>query len=267
MFEFGYDQAAGLRPAPPKNPAMVMPVASTSRPGQAYELLCTVATQLSALGREAVIIDGSAQEVGERRALDGSHLGLMHALQDATISGLGSAGPSSEWLVMPGAMGLQSLQQTARAAGAAVALSRLLAPFASGTVVLLYAPATALSALLAGTQAQAIVPVLALPQATIDAYGSLKVLHAAGLSPVLAPMASGQELAQAPLAQVVRSVCDCADRYLSYSAELWASDSWGLHVQEAAISAPWLPGTHPLPQTLSPATYLEHPASNPTRWS
>jgi hypothetical protein len=267
MFEFGYDQASGLRGAPPKNSAVVMPVVSTSRPGQAYELLCTVATQLSALGRDAVIVDGSAYEVGERRALDGSHLGLIHALQDPTIGGLGTAGPSSEWLVMPGAMGLQSLQQTARAAGAAVVLSRLLAPFASGTVVLLYAPATTLSALFAGLQAQVIVPVLALPQATIDAYGSLKVLHAAGLSPVLAPLASGAELEQAPLAQVVRSVCDCAERYLSYPVEQWASDAWGLRVQEAAISASWLPGTLPMPQTASSAGYLEHAAANPTRWS
>jgi hypothetical protein len=267
MFEFDCDQASGLRAAVPANAAAMMPVASTSRPGLAYELLCTLATQLSALGRDTVIIDGSAQEVGERRALDGSHLGLIHALQDSTISGLGTAGPSSDWLVMPGAMGLQALQQTALAAGAGAALSRLLSLFAARTVVLLYAPANTLSALLAGVQAQVMVPVLALPQATIDAYGSLKLLHAAGLSPVLAPMESGWEPAQAPLGQVVRSVSDCAERHLDYPVPKWACEAWGLHVQEAAIRAPWLPGTQPPRVSASSGGFHRHTAANPTRWS
>lgn len=249
MFEFAVDPSSRYGSLASSAPAVVMPVACTSRPGQAYEVLCALATQLNAAGVEAVIVDGSAQEVGASRGQDGRHLGLAHALDDASISGLGAPGPGAEWLVMPGAVGLQSLLQTARAVGASPALSRLLAPFAAGTVVLLYAPANTLSALLAGLDVQAIVPVLDMPQATIDAYASVKALHGAGLTPVLAPMASMVETSQAPLGQVVRSVRDCAERYLSYCVEQWPQASWGERVQKAAFAAA-LPeanyiGSHP----------------------
>ena len=269
MFEFGYDQAAGLRAAPTAQPAVVMPVAATSRPGQAYELLCTIASQLSALGRTVVIVDASAQESGEYHSPDGSHFGLVHALQDPSVSGVGAAGPGAEWLVMPGALGLKALQQTAQAGGSGVALSRMLAPFAAGTVVLLYAPATSLSALLAGSEVAIIVPVLAMSQATIDAYGSIKVLHAVGLTPVLAPMDVAGESAQAPLAQVVRSVCDCAQRYLNYPVEQWALSAVGLQVQDAAVAAPAMPGAgiaHAQAPSADVARLLSATV-NPTRWS
>ncbi len=267
MFEFGVDQAAGLRAATSHNPPVVMPVATTGRPGQAYELICTVASQLNAAGRDAVIIDGSAIEVGEHRAHDGSHLGLMHALLDASIGSLGAPMPSADWLVMPGAKGLQVLQQTARAAGAAVALSRLLAPFASGTVVLLYAPASTIAALFAGLQAQVIVPVLDMPQATIDAYGSLKVLHGAGLWPVLAPMHCEPDAAQAPLMQVVRSVCDCAERYLNYPVEQWPVSTLGKRVQEAALNAPLPPGTQIAQQPAARNNFSGLAVGSPAGWS
>ncbi|AOW12235.1 hypothetical protein LPB72_14830 [Hydrogenophaga crassostreae] len=267
MFEFGVDQAAGLRTTSPTNPPVLMPVATTARPGQAYELICTVASQLNAMGHDAVIIDGSAIEAVERRSHDGSHLGLIHALLDSSIGSLGAPLPSAEWLVMPGAKGLQVLQQTARAAGATVAVSRLLAPFAAGTVVLLYAPAPTISALFAGLQAQVLVPVLDLPQATIDAYGSLKTLHGAGLWPVLAPMHCQAEATQAPLAQVVRSVCDCAHRYLHYPVEQWAVDTLGQRVREAAFTVPGPSGASLAVQTGAMNNFAGHAAAIPTRWS
>lgn len=267
MFEFAFDRTSGLREVPSAVPAAVMPVACTSRPGQAYEVLCALASQLGALGRDVVIIDGSSHEVGAPGARDGRHLGLLHALEDPSISGLGAAGPASEWLVMPGAMGLQKLQQTARAAGAALAVSRLLAPFSSGSVVLLYAPATMLGALLAGLHASVMVPVLDMPQATIDAYGSVKVLHASGLTPVLAPMASVVEPSQAPLGQVVRSVRDCAERYLNYGVEEWPAASWGERVEKLAFAAPWPPGTQVDSQVTGPLDYLGLATFPPNRLS
>jgi hypothetical protein len=264
MFEFAVDQASQLHSPTQGDSAVVMPVACTSRPGQAYEVLCALATQLNSAGRDAVIVDGSAQEVGASRGRDGRHFGLLHALEDPSVSGLGAPGPASEWLVMPGAIGLQRLQQTARAAGAAVALSRLLAPFSASTVVLLYAPAATLSALLAGLNAHAIVPVLDMPQATIDAYASVKLLHGAGLTPVLAPMASMVEPTQAPLGQVVRSVRDCAERYLGYDVEQWPLSSWGEQVQKVAFSAS-LPQSSPLGEDAAGALkYLGQTALAPT---
>ena len=235
MFDIGFDQAAGLRNDPVRGGAALMPVASPAQPARAYELLCTLAAHLTALGREAVIVDGTASEASARRGNDGSHLGLLHALQDPSIAGLGRAPEGAEWLVMPGALGLQALQQTAAAAGAGVALSRLLSPFGPDALVLLFAPAQHLAALLPDTPARVLVPVLNQPQSSIDAYGALKLLHTAGLSPVLAPLAQGLENESVPLQQVVDTVTDCAARHLGLTVDTWGVSTWGLRVQECAL--------------------------------
>lgn len=253
MFEFDVNQVSSLQAETDFDPAVVMPVATSARPAQAYEMLCALATQLGAMGRDVVIIDGSAKEGGSTRQRDGSHLGLLHVLEDASIGGLGASGPTEEWLVMPGSLGVRALMQTAHAAGPAMVVSRLLAPFASGTVVLLYAPAVQLSVLLAGLQVPVIVPVSDMPQATLDAYGSVKVLCAGGLSPVLAPLATLAGVAQAPLGQVVRSVSDCAERYLNHRLAQWPMATWADQVLNAAFAAPWSPNAlagHTLTQTL-----------------
>jgi hypothetical protein len=267
MFEFDVNQAAGLSVPASISAPVVMPVATTARPGQAYELICTIASQLNAMGHDAVIIDGTATETGEHNVRDGGHLGLAHALFDTSIAGLGAPRPGNEWLVMPGARGLQVLQQTAQAAGSMVAMSRLLAPFASGTVVLLYAPAATLGALFSGQQAVTIVPVLGAAQATLDAYGSLKVLHAAGLSPVLAPIGSDTEATSAQLGQVVRNVCDCAQRHLGYPVGQWALETLGQQVRACGLTAPWQTGASPSLQAGALNNFAGHAAANPSRWS
>ncbi len=237
MFEHGFDQAAGLRGEPPRAGAGLMPVACPAQPARAYEMLCTLAAHLTALGREAVIVDGSAQEASERRGgHDGCHLGLQHALRDTSISGLGRAPEGAEWLVMPAVHGLQTLQQTARSAGAGVALGRLLSPFSPDALVILFAPAQTLCSLFAGLPARALVPVLPQAQASIDAYGSLKLLHGAGLSPVLAPLAPGFETESVSLQQVVETVADCAQRHLGLQVPTWPLHTWGLRVQESALT-------------------------------
>jgi hypothetical protein len=269
MFDIGHDQAAGLRGEPPRAGAALMPVACPAQPARAYELLCTLAAHLTALGREAVIVDGSAPEASTRRAgHDGSHLGLLHALQDASISGLGRAPEGAEWLVMPAAHGLQSLQQTARAAGAGVALARLLSPFSPDALVILFAPAQALGGLFAGLNARALVPVLPQAQASIDAYGALKLLHGAGLSPVLAPLSPGFEPESVPLQQVVDTVADCAQRHLGLQVPTWPVHTWGLRVQESALTRHSRHDTH-IPQrgTRSAAQGEHHAVAAQPFWS
>lgn len=268
MFDIGHDQAAGLRGEPPRGGAVLMPVASPAQPARAYELLCTLAAHLTALGREAVIVDGTANEAGERRGHDGSHLGLLHALQDPSISGLGRAPEGAEWLVMPGARGLQALQQTAQAAGTSVALSRLLSPFSHEALVLLFAPAQTLGTLFAGLSARALVPVLPQAQASIDAYGALKLLHSAGLSPVLAPLAPGFGPESVPLQQVVDTVTDCATRHLDLVVDTWPVHTWGLRVMESAIKRPSHSDTHALQHGMRPAASgLRHAAAAQPLWS
>lgn len=242
MFDIGFDQAAGLRAqAAALASATLMPVASPAQPARAYELLCTLAAHLTALDRAVVIVDGSATESDSAQRGDGGHLGLLRALQDPSIAGLARPVDSAEWLVMPGARGLQSLLQTAQAGGAEVALSRLLAPFASDALVLLFAPAHTLGQLLCGASARVLVPVLEQAQATIDAYGAVKSLHAAGLTPVLAPLAEQDPAPTLPLQQLTDTVTDCAQRHLGLALDAWPVATWGHRVLDAAL-APALRG-------------------------
>lgn len=236
MFEIGVDQAAGLRTAAQRHGPSMMLVASPAQPARAYELLCHLAVQLKALGRLPVIVDGTAAEATCRRDNDGSHLGLQHALTDPSISGLGHPSDGHEWLVMPGATGLRTLQQTALAAGGAVALSRLLSPFAPGSLLLVFAPAHELSPLTSGLSPRVLVPVLPWPQASIDAYGAVKLLHMAGAIPVLAPMDGDHS--DPPIGPVIHGVTDCAERHLGLSLELWSEAVWATGVQECALGRP-----------------------------
>lgn len=222
MFEFGIDQAAGLRldmQAREGTPAL-MPLASPAAPSSGFEWLCRLAMCLADAGQRVVVLDGCATERGE-------HGGLAHALADGSESGLGAVGVRGEWQVMPAALGLQTLAATAAAAGADTAISRLFAPFASGALLLLYAPAHTLAGLLAGVGARVMVPVIGQPQASIDAYGALKWLHGAGLSPVLAPL-------DAP-AQVLSNVVETAQRHLGLRVPVWAQQAWAQRVPDAAL--------------------------------
>jgi hypothetical protein len=235
MFDIGFDQAAGLRSDALGHGPSLMPLASPAQPALAYEMLCKLAARLTAQGDPVVILDGTATESAGTQRHDGSPLGLLRALQDPSISGLERPADGSEWLVMPAARGLQTLRLTAQAGGADAALSRLFAPFASGVTLLLFAPAFDLAGILGGVSARALVPVLAPPQATIDAYGAVKVLHGAGLSPVLAPLDSGDLSSRVPLMQVVRTVTECAQRHLGLAVDHWPESTWA---QRVPVSTP-----------------------------
>jgi hypothetical protein len=238
MFEFGHDQAAGLRSAAlPVSEVRVIPVVSLTRPAQAYELLCTLAAHLSALRQAVVIVDGSATEQPGQRPQPGAHLGLLQALQNPGIAGLEQAPQGAEWLVMPGALGLQTLLQTARVAGPEVALSRLMAPFAPGVCVLVFAPAAVQAGLFGGLGARALVPVLDRTQSTLDTYGALKRLQQGDVTPVLVPWADGVGQSSVPLQQVVDTVTDCAQRHLGVAVDTWPQASWGRRAQVCALIA------------------------------
>jgi hypothetical protein len=233
MFEHGFDQAAGLRGESRSGGPSLLPVASPAQPARGHEWLYMLAGCLANQGRSVVIVDGTANESHSAQRDTGSHLGLLRALQDPSVGHLEHPNDMADWLVMPGARGLQALQETARAAGAPVALSRLLAPFAPGVMVLLFAPAFALASLLPGLNARAMVPVIDQPQASIDAYGAVKLLHGAGLAPVLAPLAAGGAQALQPL---VTSVTDCAAKHLGLKLESWPAHTWGHRAQASAIT-------------------------------
>lgn len=259
MFEFSFDQAAGLRSAIPVAPARLLPIAATAQPARGYELLCTLASRLAHEDQQVVIVDASAKESELRGGTDGRHLGLLQVLRDPSVAGLGRPVDQAEWLVLPGARGLQALVNTAAAAGPDVALSRLLVPFAAGTLVLLYGAAPSLSALLKGSEGQVLVPLLAQPQASIDAYGSVKLLHTAGLRPALAPLDDETEGAGADIRRLEETVMDCAQRHLGLQLACWPEHTWAHRALEAALMAP---RRQPLPFALGP---MPQPVDKPSR--
>jgi hypothetical protein len=237
MFEIGHDQAAGLRAAPLPPPGVrVVLVSSLSQPAQGYELLYTLAAHLTAGQETVVIVDGSSSEVSGRGPQPGAHLGLLHALQDPAIAGLEHAPQGSEWLVMPGARGLQALAQTEQLAGPEVALSRLAAPFAPGVCVLVFAPAQLLAAVFGGLGARALVPVPDQAQSTLEAYSALKWLHLGGVVPVLAPLHDRLGQGSVPLQQAVDTVVGCAQRHLGLVLEVWAQTSWAPRALASALT-------------------------------
>lgn len=261
MFEIGHDQAAGLRAAPLPVPGVhVVPVSSLSQPAQAYELLCTLAAHLTALQETVVIVDGSAPETTGQRPQAGAHLGLLHALQDPAIASLEHAPQGSEWLVMPGARGLQALAQTAQLAGPEVALSRLVAPFAPGVCVLVFAPAQLLAAVFGGLGARALVPVFDQAQTTLDAYSALKLLHLGGVAPVLAPLPDRMGQGGVPLQRAVDTVVGCAQRHLGLALDVWPQASWGPRARACAL-APAVRRAAPAALARSAATH------SPVLWS
>ena len=258
MFEIGHDQAAGLRAAPLPPPGVrVVPVSSLSQPAQAYELLCTLAAHLTALHETVVIVDGSAPETTGLRPQPGAHLGLLHALQDPAIAGLEHAPQGCEWLVMPGALGLEALAQTAQLAGPEVALSRLAAPFAPGVCVLVFAPAHLLAAVFGGLDARALVPVLDQAQTTLDAYSALKLLHLGGVAPVLAPLPDRMGQGSLPLQQAVDTVVGCAQRHLGLALDVWPQASWGPRAQACALT----------PAASRATSARRAPSHSPVLWS
>lgn len=256
MFEPGFDQAAGLRAEPAVQGPVLMPVASPAQPERGYEWLCTLAACLTAEGRSVAIVDGTAPE---NRSGD---LGLMRVLQDPSMANLERCADdeAADWLVLPGATGLQALQETALTAGGPSALSRLLAPFAAGVVVLLFAPAQALACVLQDLHARTLVPVIEQPQASIDAYGAVKLLAAAQAVPVLAPLAGSRD-AVAGLQTVVHNVIDTAERHLQLALDCWTVPSWAQRVQASALARPL--SAH----LLRGYGDLDAPAAAPSLWS
>ncbi len=223
-------QAAGLRAGPLHGSASLVPVVSPVEPEQAYEALYWLACRIRDTGLAPVILDATAQENPKAPGA-----GLMQVLDAPETHAFR---PMEPWPILPSAQGLKALQATARAGGARIAVSRLLAPFDHQTAALLYAPADELAGLLSGTSASVMVPVLQPEPGSIDVYCAVKLLHQADLVPVLAPLDTGANdgPGNAGLDQVVRSVADCARRHLGLEIAVWPDRQWGDLAREGALT-------------------------------
>ncbi|GAA6143270.1 hypothetical protein [Hydrogenophaga sp. 5NK40-0174] len=239
MFDPGVHQALGLQRSKLHEGPLVLCVACPAFAEQGYEILCELAAQINAAGRQAVVLDAHACEAPLHQASPGKRWGLLHALHDSSVVNVERGGSREDWLVLPAQQGIKTLQATARAGGARLAVSRLLAPFGSSVITLLYAPAQHIASLMGGMKATAVVPVVADPQSCLDAYGAVKVLYHAGLSPALLPGAdkrSGYTESEL-LTRVMSNVGECAQRYLGHQVVAWPEQSWGHLALDQASSA------------------------------
>lgn len=267
MFDPGVHQALGLQRSKLFEGPVVLAVASPSDPSQGYELLWEIGSQILAVGRVPVVLDAHAQEAPLHAGRGVGQQGLLQVLHDTSIVNIERGGADAEWLAMPAYEGLKTLQATAHAGGARLAISRLLAPFASSVVVLLYAPAISLAALLPGMPATVAVPVHSDAESGLNAYGSAKLLVQAGITPVLLPSADSRtgRAASHRLAKVVRNVGECAERHLGLSLAAWPRESWGYLAVDSATGASMNWGESEV-DVYSPALE-KHGVGGPTYWS
>ncbi len=241
MFDPGVHQALGLQRSKLHEGPLILCVASPASAEQGYEVLWELAAQIGNAGRQPVVLDAHACEAPLHQQPSGKQWGLLQALHDSSVVNLERGGSRDAWLVLPAQQGLKTLQATAVAGGARLAVSRLLAPFGSAAIVLLYAPAQHLASLMEGMPATAVVPVLADPQSCLDAYGAVKVLYYAGLTPALLPHADRRsgytETESELLTRVMKNVGECAQRYLGHPVVIWPEHSWGHLALDQASSA------------------------------
>lgn len=239
MFDPGVHQALGLQRSRLYEGPVMLAVASPADPAQGYDLLWELGSQILAVGRVPVVLDAHAQESPLHAERFTGSQGLLQVLHDTSIVNIERGGASAEWLVMPAYQGLKTLQATATAGGPRLAISRLLAPFASSVVLLMYAPALSLAPFLRGMRATGAIPVQPSAESGLSAYGAVKVLVQAGVTPVLLPAADirGGKGASARLAKVVRNVGECAERHLSLPVAVWPRESWGYLAVDGATGA------------------------------
>lgn len=206
MLEAGMDQGAGLRRW--MVPQQTLQLIAMARHGDAeteLPLLWQLCSALHGSGQTVAVLDGSSAETE-------SSPGLQHWLDGSHWPGDAPAqGPA--WPVFPSAVGLAGLQHGRIAR--AQALHLLGALLKDYGVVLAYAPAPALAALLAGSQATPLVAVSPAATTVLTGYAALKTLLGAGLKPALAAQGTlPGPSTDAALASVRRTLQQCARTYL-----------------------------------------------------
>ena len=200
MLEPCVNQAAGLAGlAGPSVPRLIAAASHGKQQGE-LPLLWGLCTSWVEMGLSVIVLDGHSQES------DGNP-GLWHVL-NAAQPGLSADPQPQPWSVMPAGLGIEWLSNT----GANVqALGHLLQQH---KIVVIYAPASALTVLLRGTGISPLLVVPPLKSATLTAYQALKhMLTDAGLEPTVASITLAPIGRSAQLSPV-QTLRDCAKSFL-----------------------------------------------------
>ena len=184
MLDTQLHQGAGLHPIAQPPAPRVLALASHGNPADEMSLLWQLCSALGTAGYPVAVLDGNTVETE-------AHPGLEQLIEDAYWRPAGTD-LSSTWTVMPAALGLRSLCETAHDAGSPLApLARL---FGQHGVVLVYAEAGILARLLRDSGTRPLLAVSATDAGSTRAYETVKrLVLEAGLTPRLTGWAGAAE--------------------------------------------------------------------------
>jgi len=204
MLEQCINQAAGLQALALQHAVRLIAMASHGRQQGELPLLWGLCARWIDMGLSVAVLDGHACE-------SAANPGLADML-DNPLSRFTEDAEKDAWLVLPAAVGLQRLSVTVLYNGS------LNEVFKDYDIVLLYAHASALTALLKGTP---LAPLLVVPpaqDAALSAYAALKQMLLQGhLHPTVAnivpePLATPNRLKT----QSAKNLMHCATSFLGY---------------------------------------------------
>lgn len=213
MLDTGIHQAAGLGAMATESTPRIVALASHGDRRSELPLLWQLCAAWTALGYPVVVLDGTVRETDQAP-------GLQQLLQDGDeLSGLGQ-GPEN-WPVVPAALGLASLSQTApagpRTALSATRVRQLSRLFPNYELVLLYAPARELASALPASGLSPLLPVSTSEVALLSAYHALKqLLNMGKLRPTIVAVMDDSALATRVSGHSIsRNLQDCARDFLA----------------------------------------------------
>lgn len=253
------DQGASLRGLR-RAGARLLPVLQNGEREAELVMLWHLCSALDELDYSVTALDGSAHETQQSS-------GLLECLRDGQWP---TPTTSTRWGVMPAALGLHALTEQAEAP--ADAQDTLGHAFVDSDAVLAYASASSLIRLLAGSEARLLLMVQPEARSVLNAYQTVKYLHAAGLRACVATLVDERDVDNTARArQAHEGLRSCVRQHLGHGIEtllirypsslLWPTEdicSLALRLMETAVqlSGAGLPRTGPAP--LSASQTLPH---------
>ncbi|GAB4398272.1 MAG: hypothetical protein OHK0048_09410 [Rhodoferax sp.] len=171
MLDWALNQAAGLQALGLEAVPRLVSVASHGDQRLELPLLWALCRNWIDQGHTVLVLDGHSTESADNP-------GLLQKLQQGGL-GPDEDGLDGSWKIMPAASGLAALD-TPNFIAIDTPQRQLASLFAHFGVVVVYAPASVLAALLRGTEAQPLVVVPPLHEGVLTAYRALKQLRLDG---------------------------------------------------------------------------------------
>ena len=202
-------QGSGLHPIAQPQAPRALALASLGNPEDEMGLLWQLCSALGSAGYPVAVLDGNTVETE-------AHPGLEQLIEDAYWRPAGTD-LSSTWTVMPAALGLRSLCETAHEAETPLApLARL---FGQHGVVLVYAEAGILTRLLRDSGTRPLLAISATGAGSTRAYETVKrLVLEAGLMPRLTGWMDSTDPASGDASRLQR-LQQCALRFLGCRLE------------------------------------------------